>query len=104
MKSNSGLFPVSPVPDFILAEIPSKSSTLEQLPLFGLGLGSQSEKRGRISHFLVLPVSEKHFPGSSAILLSRDIPKFIAEELFRLNLVINFGLAINTKTRVNIPY
>ena len=59
-----------------------KSYTLKQLPTFSLGLGSRSEKRGRISHFLVLPVSEKYFPGSSAILLSRDIPKFYRGRTF----------------------
>jgi len=74
--------PVSPVPNFISAEVPTESYTLKQLPTFGLELGSRSEKRDRIPSFLALPLSEKYFPGSSTILLSRDIPKFYRGRTF----------------------
>jgi len=81
-NQTQGLLPVLPVPNFILAEVLTKSSTLKQLSTFGLGLGRRSDKRNHISSFLALPVSEKHFPGSSGILLSRDIPKFCRGRTF----------------------
>jgi len=77
-----GILLVSPVPNFTLVEVLAKSSTLNQLPSFRLGLGSRSEKRIHISSFLALPVAEKCFPRSSAILLSRGIPNFYRGRTF----------------------
>jgi len=37
-KTNPEIFPVPPVPNFILAEVLTQSSTLKQLPTFGLEL------------------------------------------------------------------
>jgi len=54
-----GILPVLLVPNFILEEFLSKSSTPKQLPTFGLGLGSRSKKRIQISSFLELPDAEK---------------------------------------------
>jgi len=75
-KQTGDILLVLLVPNFIEDEVLLKSSTPKQLPTFGLGLGSRSEKRIQISSFLELPDAEKYFPGSSKILLSRDILSF----------------------------
>jgi len=84
-KQTWGIFPVPPIPNFILAEVLTKSSTLKQLPTFGLGLGSRSEKRGHISCFLALPVAKKCFPDPRRSCYHVTSQIFIAEELFHKN-------------------
>ena len=101
-----GLLPVLPVPNFISAEVPTKSYTLKQLPTFGLGLGvTVREKRS----YLKFPSTSGFGEVLPRILGDPTItwhPQILSRKNFFFipgqNLVINFGLAINTKTRVNI--
>jgi len=82
MNSNSGHPSGSAGTKFYREKVLLKSSTPKQLPMFGLGLGSQSEKRIQISSFLELPDAENYFPRSSEILLSRGIPNFYGRRTF----------------------
>ena len=102
-----GILPVPPVPNFIPEEVAIKKFYPKTVAVVRPGVSSRSEKRGHISHFLALPVLEKYFPGSSEILLSRDIPNFYRGRNFFIfpgqNLVINFGLAIHTNYTYYFP-